>query len=378
MSKNYFHAIATLIGTIVGVGMFAVPFVVSRSSIILLFIYLPILGIAQYFLHKFYAEIILSTKGKHRLPGYAEKYFGKGGKTLTLIIVMLGNYGALLAYIIIGGIFAHELLSPMLGGSAFIYSVGLFIIEALIVLFGLRLIASVELVMAGLLVMLLGLIAWRGWGNVNIDNYAIVNWSNLFLPYGPIFFAVGGGAAIPSVCKLLAQKKENIKSAIAWGTFIPVIITAIFTVVVVGVTGINTSPDTLVGLHSVFTNGVITVALIFGLLSVFTSFLIIAQAIRETYWWDFGMNKNIAWFLACFIPFILYVAGLQNLIKVISLTGAVIGGLAGIIIIQMALRVKKKKEQKSVITNGLNSPVAYILSLLFILGLIYEIWTVMR
>ena len=378
MSKNYFHAIATLVGTIVGVGMFAVPFVVSRSGIMLLFIYLPILAIAQYFLHKLYAEIILSTKRKHRLPGYAEKYFGKKGKIFTLIVVTLGNYGALLAYIIIGGIFAHELLSPTLGGDVFMYSAGLFIIQALIVLFGLKLIASIELIMAGLLILLTGLIAWRGWGCINVDHYAMVDWSNAFLPYGPIFFAVGGGAAIPSVCKLLARKKESIKSAIAWGTFIPAAITAIFAVVVVGVTGINTSPDTLVGLHLVFTNGVMTFSLIFGLLSVITSFLIIAQAIRETYWWDFGMNKNVAWFLACFVPFILYAVGLQNLIKVISLTGAVIGGLAGIIIIQMALKVKNKKEQKSVIINGLNRPVAYILSSLFILGLVYEIWAVMK
>jgi amino acid permease len=33
MSKNYFHAIATMIGTIIGVGMFSVPFVVNQAGI---------------------------------------------------------------------------------------------------------------------------------------------------------------------------------------------------------------------------------------------------------------------------------------------------------------------------------------------------------
>ncbi len=373
LSKNYFHAIATLVGTIIGVGMFAIPYVISQAGIVLLFIYLPILGIMQYFLQKFYAEIILSTKKKHRLPGYAGKYIGKQGKFLSLFIVF-GNYGALLAYIIVGGIFLHELLSPMLGGSIFIYSIILFILETLIVLFGLKLIASVELIMTGLFILVVGLIAWRGWSYVDINNFNLINWPNVFLPYGPIFFAVGGGTAIPGVCKLLAHKKENIKSAIAWGTFIPVVIMLIFIILIVGITGFNTSPDTLVGLHLVLSDGVITFALIFGLLAVITSFLVIAQAMREMYWWDFGINKNVAWILACFIPFLFYLVGFSNLTKVIGLTGAVTGGLAGIVLIWLVFQVKKRKEQIPIISNKLSKPLAYILSSLFVLGLIYEIW----
>lgn len=378
MLKNYFYAVATLIGTIIGVGMFSVPYTISKSGIFLFFIYLLVLGIAQYYLHKLFAEIILSTKKKHRLPGYVGKYFGKKWKIFTLIVVMFGNYGALLAYIIIGGVFANQLLNPFLGGNEIIYSVCLFFLEALIVLFGLKFIASVELVMTCLLVLSTGMIAWHGFGFININHYSLINWDNIFLPYGPVFFAIGGGTAIPAVCRLLIHKKEKIKSAIALGTFIPIVIIAIFTVIVVGVTGDNTSVDTLTGLRSFFTNGVIIFVLIFGLLSIITSFLVIAQSVRETYWWDFGVNKNISWFLACFIPFIFYVVGLHNLIKVISLTGAVIGGLAGIIIIWLALKVKKKREQKSIIVNKLSKEVAYILSLLFILGFFYEIFGILK
>jgi len=380
-SKKYFHAIATLVGTIIGVGMFAIPFVISKAGIILLFIYLPILGLVQHFLNKLYAEIILSTKKKHRLPGYAEKYIGKKGKILTLIIVTLGNYGALLAYIIVGGIFLHELLNPMLGGNIFIYTTALFILEALIVLFGLRLITSIELIMTGLLVLVVCLITWRGWGYINISNFTIApsirDWSNIFLPYGPIFFAVGGSTAIPEICKLLAHKKENIKSVLAWGTFIAVVTMIVFVTTIIGITGINTSPDTLVGLHSVLSDGVIIFALIFGLLSIITSFLVIAQSVREVFWWDFGIKKNTAWFLACFVPFFLYLAGIENLTKVISLSGAIIGGLAGIVLIWLVFRVKKKREQVSIINNRLSKTLAYILSSLFILGLVYEIWALL-
>lgn len=378
MSKNYFHAIATLIGTIIGVGIFAIPYVINKSGIILLFVYLPLLGIVQYFLHKLYAEIILSTKERHRLPGYVEKYFGKKGKKITLALVLFGNYGGLLAYIIVGGIFLQQLLGPYFGGDVFFYSTALFVLEAAIVFMGMRLLASVELIMAGLLLLMVALIAWRGWSYINLDNYGLIDWSNIFLPYGPIFFAVGGEAAIPLVCRLLARQKKNIKSALCWGTFIPVAVMLFFTVLAVGIAGNDTTPDTLAGLNSIIGNGAVIFALLFGLLAIITSFLTLAQAVKEVYWWDFGVNKKIAWCLSCFAPYFLYLIGFQNLIKVISLTGAITGGILGIVIICLVFKVKRKKELAPIISNNLSKPLAYFLSLLFILGLIYEIWTVVK
>jgi len=374
MSKNYFHAIATLIGTIIGVGMFSIPFVINKSGIILLFVYLPALGLVQYFLHKIYAEIILSTEEKHRLPGYAEKYISRKGKLISLIISLLGDYGAILAYIIVGGIFLHELLNPILGGNIFTYSTILFLIQAAIVFSGIKLIASVELIMAGMLIFMVGLLTWHGWDHLNLNNFNLISWPNIFLPYGPIFFAVGGSAAIPTICKLLAQKRENIKSAIFWGTFIPVILMLIFALVIVGITGVSTSPDTLVGLRVVLSDGVVIFALVLGLLSIITSFLVIAQSVREIFWWDFKLNKNTAWALACFIPFLLYLSGLRDLIKIISLAGAFTGGLIGLLYLWLLIEVKKKKEQTSIIKNRINKPIIILLSFLFIAGLIYEVY----
>jgi len=374
MSKNYFHAIATLIGTIIGVGMFSIPYAINQSGIILLFVYLPVLGTIQYFLHKIYAEIILSTKTKHRLPGYAEKYIGKKGKIISFILSLLGSYGSLLAYIIIGGIFLHELLYPFLGGSLFTYTLILFVIQAIIVLSGLKLISAIELAMSGLLIALVGLLAYKGWAYSSFDNFAPINWSKAFLPYGPIFFAVGGSDAIPSVCKLLCQKKESIKSAIAWGTFLPVILMLIFTFTVVSITGVNTTSDTLIGLSRVLPNGLMLFALILGLLAIITSFLVIAQATREIFWWDFGMNKNFAWALSCFVPFLLYLAGVRNLMAVVSLTGAIVGSLIGIFYIWLFFEAKRKPEQPSIIKNKITKPVAVFLAFLFLSGLTYEIY----
>jgi len=374
MGKNYFHAIATLSGTIIGAGMFAVPFVVSQAGLAPLFFLLPLLAIIQYTLHSLYAEIVMSCPSRHRMPGYVGTYIGPKAKKATLAISLIGKHGALLAYIILGGVFLYELLNPVFGGSVFAYTAALFVLEAVIVYVGLRLIASVEFLMTGALLLVIVLIGWKSMGAIEAANYFAMDWAYALLPYGPIFFAVGGQAAIPDVCKLLEHNKTRIKSAIAWGTFVPAFLTLLFAIVVVGVTGPATTQDTLSGLHQMFDNGVITFALLFGLFSVVTSFLVICQSMREVYWWDLGMNRSLAWALACLVPFLLFAVGLRDFAGVIGLTGSIIGGVFGIVLIFLLFQVRQKRKNHPEFRVRLNRRLAYIMSLFFVFGLLYEIW----
>lgn len=361
-------------GTIIGVGLFAVPFVASQAGLIPLLVFMIGLAIIQYFLHLLFAEVVLSTKDKHRFPGFVGKYINKKNKIFAFVADTVSAYGSILAYIIVGGLFSHQLLSPYLGGRVFLYSTGLFLLVSLITYFDIKLIAGTELVLTALLVLAIGLIAWRGFGYIQLSNYHLVDWPNIFLPYGPIFFAVSGSAAIPEVCRLLTNEKNKIKSAIFWGTFIPAALMLIFVLVVLGITGAQTSPDTLAGLGLVLKDGVVVFSLLFGLLAIITSYLVIAQATEEVFEWDFKLPNKLAWFLAGFIPYFLYLIGWTNLTKVISFTGAVTGGLTSIIFVWLVFKVKARPEIVSVINNKLTKPLAYFLSLLFILGAIYEVW----
>lgn len=373
---NYFLAIFTLIGTIVGVGIFAIPYVTAKSGLLPLIVYMVGLGYIQYLLHKLYAEIILSTNGRHRFPGYAEKYLGQIGKKITLSLTLLTDFGVILAYIIVGGLFTHQLFNPIFGGNLFFYSTALFLIEAFIVFFGLKAIARGELVMTAILIVLVGLISWRGLEYVEATNYTLLNWENILLPYGPIFFAVGGMVAIPEVCQLLKNDTKRIKSAIALGTFVSIAIMSVFALVAVGMTGANTAQDTLSGFGTVFHNGILKLCLAFGILVVFTSMLSVMQGSREVFNWDYKINNNIAWALACFTPFIFYLLGVQDMMKVISFTGSVSGGLLGIMAIIMVMKTKERCDQVSPIKSNVNTNIALFLVALFVFGFVYEIWNV--
>jgi tyrosine-specific transport protein len=373
MSKNYFKAIAILAGTVLGAGIFTVPYVIQKAGILSLLIYFPILHGIQLTLHLIYAEIILATKERHRMVGYVGVYYNGFFKKISFVISILGKNGTLVAYIILGGIFLHQLLSPFWGGSLVFYTTLLFIIETTIVLLGLKMIARAEVFLTVLLVLAIGGLSWRSVGYWDIGNYELLNLENILIPYGAIFFAIGGQAAIPEICQLLKNEKRKIRSAVIWGTFLPVFLIAFFAFLMVGVTGVNTTPDVLTGLATQLDNWIIVLALLFGLIAVVTSYIVISQSLKEIYWWDEGMNKYLAWLLATVVPFAIYLIGVKDLIGVISLTGAITGGLYGIILISIYLKVQDKKRRRLVYKKYFNKKLVWGLSLAFVLGVIAEI-----
>ncbi len=373
MSKNYILAIATLFGAITGAGFFAVPYAIAHAGMVTFLIYLPILVVIQIFLHLLFARLILSTKTKHRLPGYVEIYAGKKYKSVVSFFSLISGYGTLLAYVILGGIFLFGLLAPHFGGSLIFYSLVLFSIEGLIVLADIKLISGAELVLNGFLIVVVVMIAIKSFFHLDVGNFLTLNWRQVLLPYGPIFFAVGGDAAIPEVCRLLSKEKQNIKGAIIWGTILPAVILLLFVLTMVGVTGANTSADTLSGLRSVFSDGVVTLALIFGVLNIFTAALVMMQAVREIFWWDFKINKNLSWAFVFALPIILYLFNFTNLTAVVSITGAVMGGILGVVLVLLFPIMEKRPEQHSVLRTSISRPWAIALCSLFILGLISEL-----
>ena len=373
MSKNYFKAVAILMGTVLGAGIFTVPYAIEKAGFLSLLIYFPILHSIQLILHLIYAEIILTTKESHRMVGYVGIYFNGFFKKIALLISIFGKHGTLIAYIILGGLFLHQLLSPVFGGDVFIYTVVLFFIQTSIVLFGLKTIAKVEAFLTIFLVLALGALTWRGLGYWKIDNYDLLNLKSVLLPYGVIFFAIGGQAAIPEVCRLLKKEKRKIRSAIVWGTSLPILLIAVFAFLIVGVTGEKTTPDVLIGLATHVDIRLISLALVVGLLAIITSYIVISQSLKEIYWWDESMNKKLAWFLSTSVPFLLYLFGIRDLTGVIGLTGSITGGLYGIILISIYLKVQKKKKRRTVFKRKLGFPLVIILSSAFILGVIMEL-----
>ncbi len=369
MNKNFYYATATLIGAIVGVGIFGVPFVVAKSGFLLGLFFLLLLSGLALIIHLIYGEIILRTPGKHRYVGYAQLYLGNWGKRIITFTSVFTFYGALLAYIIVGGKF----LQTIFGGLELVWSLIFFVICASAIFFGLRVISQIEILMTLFLIVIVILITVKGWPAVEFSNLATWDWSYFFLPYGVILWAVTGGVAIPEMKEIFGENCRLFKKSIIWGSILPVFLYLIFILTVVGVTGGQTSIEAIEGLAQVLEKHIIIFGAVFGLLAVTTSFLVIGLSLKKIFWYDYKLNKRLAWVLTCFVPLIAYLGHFRNFVAVIGFLGAVLCGLEGIVFILIYRRAKKLGQRQPEYSLKIPAVVSYGLILLLALGIIYQV-----
>ena len=69
MYKNFILPAGLLAETIIGAGMFALPYVFQKSGIGLGLFYLFFFGLVSILIHLMYADIILRTSENHRFAG---------------------------------------------------------------------------------------------------------------------------------------------------------------------------------------------------------------------------------------------------------------------------------------------------------------------
>ena len=373
ISKNSFGAIAILVGCIIGAGILGIPYVVAKAGFITGLIDIVLIGIVMIVMHLYLGEVVLRTKGKHQLVGYAEKYLGKAGKNLMWFAMVFVTYGALLAYTIKEGDFVNALFNTYFGGSPFTYSLIFLGLMAFLVYFELNVLEKSEVLMVFILLGVISLICFFVLPHVNINNLNSFNPGSFFLPYGVILFAFLGAVSIPEMKEELKENKAYMKKAIIIGCSIPLVVYIIFAFIVVGVTGINTTDGAILGLGNAIGYEMLVFGTLFGIITMMSSFLILAFSLKEMFEYDYKIDKFSSWFLTCSVPLVIFMLGVKSFVKTIGVAGSVSGGLMGILIVLMYIKAKKLGERKPEYSIKKNSIISWILILLFVFGIIYEL-----
>lgn len=374
MNKKIFSAIVIFTGTVVGAGIFGIPYVVAKIGFLPGVIYLIILGAVLCVVMLTYGEITLRTKKFHQSAGYANKYLGKWGKLAMSFSLIFGIYGALLAYMIGIGDFLFTLMGDCLGGSPILYSTIFFVLGSAAIMFGLGMVIKMEKGMFLLLLAVALLIFVLGFNKVDLNNLATLNMANIFLPFGVILFAYSGFSAIPDMSRVLDGSKKQLKSAIIFGTIIVFIVYLAFTFIIVGISGKDTSEEAIVGLKGILGSKIVIIGAMFGILAMATSFLTLGLALKEVYHYDYGIDKTLAWVLTCFIPFVLLILGLSSFVEVLGIVGSLTGGISSILILVMHKKSQKGGDRKPEYSLKLTKSIVYLLYIIFILGIIYQIY----
>jgi len=365
--KKFILGLCVISGTIVGVGIFSLPYIASQVGFPLLVFYFFALGAMLIILHYFFGKLALQTPDSKRLPGFAEIYLGKRGKAIALFSTMFGFLGSILAYLIVGGQFLEELLSSCLGGGNLFWTLVYFSAGALLIFFGIKAVSKIEF--WGLVSFFLALIFiyLRAKNYIVVENLGLekklsqLNFKEIFLPYGPVLFSLWGATLIPEVEEMLKGRKRLLKYILPFSIIIPILIYIFFVYLILGITGPQTTTSALVGLKNFLGKGTVSILLFLGVVATFTSFVSLGLTLKKVFWYDLKINKNIACFVTCFFPLVLFLLGIKRFIPIISFVGGITLGINGILILLMYRKIKP------------GNLLVYPLILILFGGIIYEI-----
>ncbi|MBI4138190.1 MAG: amino acid permease [Candidatus Wildermuthbacteria bacterium] len=349
MNFGSLFAFSTLLGTIIGAGMFGLPFVVQKVGVIPALFYFLALGGAVTLIHLFFGEICLRTIRKSRLVGYASVYLGPAGKAAAVCSTVLGVTGALLAYIILGTHFLRILagsfpfvLSETALAAVFWAALSFFVLR------GIRAVAKAELVMVIILAGVLLLIFGAAIPRVRFDNLLWFGSDGVFLPYGVILFALAGWSAVPEIAEMFKKRseKKRLDNVIIAASLVAAGVSFLFALVVAGVSGNGTSQDALSGLIPFLGGNIVFLGSVFGLVAIASSFMVLASYLKNSLVQD---GKMPGWFAAVFTitaPMALFLAGLREFISVLGVLGAVFGLMEALLIIAIFIQARKKGDRE--------------------------------
>jgi len=363
---TFIYPLATMCNTIIGVGIFALPYVAAKVGLPLMFAYFVLLGPLVGVINMMYCEISLKTPDYKRLAGFSKIYLGEWGRSVAVISNIIGFFGILVAFMIVGGQFLYQLVSPLLGGSEAIYSFVYFAAGAVLIYFGINMVSRVGLWGLGLFFSIFAIMAIKGVPFFSIGNLAAQTGgpADIFLPYGAVLFALWASSSIPEVEEMLGKKnrKDLLKPVVLTASAIALVAYVLFIVMIVGITGMETTQSAFIGLKQVFGDSATTLFFLFGLIISFTSFIIVGLTLRKMLTYDLRIEKHVAWGLVALVPVVLFLTGFKNFIDIFSIVGGVLLGLDGILIVLMYRKIRP-----------LQKWLAYPLLLIFIGGIIYEL-----
>ncbi len=362
-----------LVGSIIGAGIFSLPYVFSKSGFLAGIIYLLVLGICTFLVHLMYADIIARTnETHHRFPGYAKIYLGEKSGQLAGIIVFLANFLTLTVYLILSISF-FNLISPQF---PLYYKFLIFwILGSLTIFLKIEKAAFFEILTTSLTIAVIVAVFLAGYFyGLPAVNSPSTTLNNLTLPFSPTLFSLLGLGAIPALLVYFREKKlpfNKIKRVLLWSTLIVVIAYILFVLGISRLSG-TVSEDAVSGLIGNISPTILFFLGIFGIVSLLDSYMSVAFDVEKTMHYEWKLPKWLSKSFVVFLPPSLYFLGFQNFLSSIGVVGGILFGLWGIMII-LVWRKTSASSCPTQIVEKIPNWLIYFLFAVFTAGIVYEI-----
>ena len=369
----FFRSLGMMIGAIIGVGIFGLPYAFAQSGFAIGLLELFILGSFLTILQLMFGEVVVQTPGTHRLVSYIGLYLGPVWKWVALLAFDLGIWGAMLAYMVVGGEFLHALLSPLLGGSESLYAYVVAVVASIFIFGGLKFVSRIEVLIIGILLFLFLFIILTSLPHIQWSHYTTLTISKFFVPYGVILFALSGLGIIPELKEVLGNdRKHLLGSVIISGMTFILFLYALFSFAIVGVTGSATTMTGFEGLIVTLGQTFAIVTALLGSMTIFSIYLVLGIELLNTFKFDFHRSHRFSWVFVCVVPILLFYLGFREFIGIISFVGGVFGGILGILVALMYWVMRRSGGCKTHQCINFPAPLTWVLIAVFSLGIIIE------
>lgn len=359
---NELKAFFVIISTIIGLGIFVLPYTFVKSGYYF-FLWLIFLFWIFLIFHLIWGEILFQTKEKHNLPGLAGIYLHPKLKHLVWIFDYFGMLGVFLIYFIALAKFWSLILplSPLIIKFVFALFNLYFLFKDLPIFARFESVLSLGIFFVFLVISLTLL------PNFQLANIrsAFLNPQDPLLPYGILLFAFAGTSAMPIVYDLIGKDKKSFLKINFLSLLIIAVLYLIYTFSVVGFLGSRVSEESLQSLSPYFSKIFLVLAILFVTLNI--TFVDMAYYLKRGLIYDYKFPPKIANLILALSIFPLIFFEPLGLVKLIGLVSEVFLGFNFLIADLIYLKLPKKEFFK------LPTFIVIFISLILVLGIIYGI-----
>ncbi len=319
--SNTVLPISLLAGTIIGAGVFSLPYVFKTTGFFLTLVYALVFCGVAITIFSMYADLL----GRHpgaRYVGLMRSYFGKRGYYMSFVLDMFQLFLALTVYVVLSDSF-FRLIAP--GYDQYVYAIAFWVLGSLALFVRNKKEALEEFfAVLGILIIMLALaiLGFKGFAQSG-DIFHSVSLEYVFLPFGALLFSFSGRSVIPDLVSLTEGNISILRRSIHWGVLLPLSFYLLF---VVGVLGLSpdVSADAVSGLVGHISPHLLIGVGVLGLLALWSSYIAIGENVRKTLMSDVGFPRIAAGLCVVAIPIILYALGLRNFLSLVVIVGGIL------------------------------------------------------
>ncbi len=335
LNANAVLSSGLLAGTIIGAGIFSLPYVVSKVGLVLGFFYLLFFTFVYFCIHSMYAAICLRHEGSHRFVYFAEHYFSPRARIWADFIIVGEMIFTLAIYLVL----APSFMELIVGWSGLPLGIVFWAVSSIFIFVELSILGVAEMFgIAGILGIIF-LILGAGEGSVSSPLFVSPShWIVLLLPFGPLLFSFSGRPAIPKMVEeYRIAKKEGrgfkLKNAIMLGTIAPLLTYLVFVFAVLRINP-NVTTDALSGFSGLPQTLLVGLGIV-GFLALWTSYFMIGLNVKDLLRSDLKVRPSWSSLLVLFVPLLFYVSGIGTFLELVAFTGSVFLAFEGMFIVRM-------------------------------------------